>query len=313
MAQMAINPQTEAHITLVHGRELLHACSAAVNAETLRQADPNRARIIFAWNITQEMRELLSYGWQVQEPSVGGTLLDTESGRKAVVLDATLAGQSKPLSRAIFWDADHMVLPSSQRLQSLWAFRADAEIIGYPESAGCFNTGFMLFRPSLLQRRVYESLLEETAAEARGSYPRGDKRCVVTRKCWRNACQPNDQSYLNAVFSDKSAIVRRLRQRHGGGRSSTDVDVDDDKNSAYRELLPHDGLRRHPQNGSARLRYVPIPGTAFRMRTSTRFGAQYRSMSCLTTERQVRLSPLNATHTSQMMPTLKPAYPCHES
>lgn len=274
MMQPAPNPHAEAHLTLVHGSELLHACSAAVNAETLRSADPERARIAFAWRLSAESREVLSYGWQLRESddAVVGTLLDTESGRKAVVLDATLAGHKQPLSRAMFWDADHMVLPSSTRLKLLWDVRRDAEILAYPESSGCWNTGFMLFRPSRLRRKEYERLLAATAEEARGRYRRGDRRCVVTKRCWRNPCQPNDQSYLNAVYSSKSGILQRLRAS-GGGAGAV---------NAYAEA---NGMNR-----SVRGRYLPVPGSALRMRTSTRFGAQYGSRSCLVNVQQLRRS-----------------------
>jgi hypothetical protein len=196
--------RAEAHLTLVHGHELLHACSAAVIGETLRQADPTRARIAFVWNVSKEAHTLISHGWQVQDQAAaikGSPLIGTTAGRKAVILDATLAGHSRPLSRAMFWDVDHMVLPTSRRIRDLWSFRTDAELVGYPESRGCFNSGFMLFRPSKQRRYEYETLLQQTAGEARGEYKRGDSRCTVTARCWRNPCESNDQSYLNAVFA----------------------------------------------------------------------------------------------------------------
>ena len=263
--QQRVNRRTEAHITLVHGAELLHACSAAVNAEMLKRADPRRVRIAYGWKLSRESREVLSHGWQLQEqPNVVGSLIDTDSGRKAVVLDATLPGKSKPLSRAIFWDADHMPMATSKRLRHLWEVRPDAELLAYPESTGCFNTGFMLFRPSRLRRREYERLLAATSDEARGRFSRGDPRCTVTRRCWRNPCQPNDQSYLNAVYSSKSAVVRKLRDPSGA----------EDVNAG--------------SNTSLRGRYLPVPPTALRMRTSTKFGMQYRSRACLITMGSLR-------------------------
>lgn len=108
-----VDPRTEAHITLVHGPRpsLLHACAAAVNAEALRRADPTRARIAFAWNISEAALEILSHGWSVRllRDEVDGTLIDTLSGQKSVVLNATLDGQSEPATRAIFWDVRELM------------------------------------------------------------------------------------------------------------------------------------------------------------------------------------------------------------
>ena len=55
-----VEARNEAHITMLYGGhhsgdELLQACAAAVNAETLRVADPQRARIAFVWDGTREM------------------------------------------------------------------------------------------------------------------------------------------------------------------------------------------------------------------------------------------------------------------
>lgn len=161
-----------------------------------------------------------------------------------------------------------MVLPTSRRLRHVWSWRTDAELVGYPEATGCFNTGFFLFRPSQRRRWEHERLLAATADEARGRYPRGDKRCVVTRHCCKRTCEPNDQPYLNAVYSARSALVRQLRAADG-----------------------RDDIHAGGGNASLPPAYLPIAATALHMRTSTRYGCQYSSCrSCLVNTQQLTAS-----------------------
>lgn len=196
------SPATEGHLTVAFG-DGVHACAAAVNGATLAVRDPQRQRVAFVWNASDETLAILSHTWRIErvlEPKGGAR------GRKAVVLD----GGSRPLSRAIFWDTDHLVMPRDGKLEKLWDFAPHSSLVATPESPGCFNSGFFMFRPSAHRRAEYEALLTSG---------------LRVRRCDKGWRPLTDQSYLNVLYdahayrTNFAKLLRRMRANEsmGGG------------------------------------------------------------------------------------------------
>jgi hypothetical protein len=199
---------TEAHLTLVFG-DGIHACGAAAIGENLKLIDGERQRIAFVHNISAETRSVLEHAWQVREvsplPGVYG-----QRARKAALLDAR-DGSGALLTRAVYWDTDHLPLARSgdtdsaaRGLRKLWAASPAAQMVASPERAGCWNSGLMLFRPSERARYEYEALVRS------GAIPR---TCGAFTNRGVNS---DDQRWLNAVYRtpgarDESVMVRRVR------------------------------------------------------------------------------------------------------
>ena len=97
-------PSTEAHVAMVFGNGI-HACAAAVNGASLAALDPQRARTVLAWDVSEETIRILSHSWLVQhiESPPGGP-----RGVKSAILDAALPptnGQPmRRLTRAMYWE-----------------------------------------------------------------------------------------------------------------------------------------------------------------------------------------------------------------
>ena len=199
-------PSVEGHVTLVHGNGI-HACAAAINGAVLAAADPRRRRVAMAWNVSSETQRILSHSWTVEvlkKPPAGGA----RAALKAPVLGVSLLARStqSKLRRAAYWDADHFVLRTSRLTHAigrLWDFAPEARVVAVPEAAGCFNSGFFLFWPSLRSQREYEQLVEDTRPHAQP--PICDKGRVRA-----------DQTYLNAVLSDTMETASRKQRRVDG-------------------------------------------------------------------------------------------------
>ena len=95
-----------------------------------------------------------------------------------------------------------MVLPTGlpENLERLWNFASDAPIVAWPESSGCFNGGFFLFRPNVERRKDYNLLLSKARRVA---------------KCDRGAV--TDQSYLNAVYAGTHWLLKNGSRRRERG------------------------------------------------------------------------------------------------
>ena len=141
-------------------------------------------------------------GWEVQhlqnEPAV-----QTLSGRKAAILDARPDG-AQPLARALFWDTDILVLPAAARyLHAMWAYEPNATVLAKPEIRGCFNSGLMMFTPSVLRKREYERLIAHKPIPRRCPTGRFDRTT-------------SDQGYLNALYSDQNPFLQAMRAQYTG-------------------------------------------------------------------------------------------------
>jgi|EP00966_Prymnesium_polylepis_P329934 hypothetical protein len=176
MASTFTSPSTEAHLTLVYG-DSVYACAAAINGAVLSQLDPQRARIAFVWAASEATLRIIAHSWRVVRITPPGAEhgLDPSDApaRKLPLLDARLPARCPTglaqrggrdgapchsgieelqppapqsggrLSRAIYWDVDHMVLPTGSALavERLWNFSPGAKMVALPERAGCFNGG----------------------------------------------------------------------------------------------------------------------------------------------------------------------------
>ena len=183
----------QAHVIAIHG-DGVHACGAAVVGLNLMRIDPGRPRIALAFNISEDTRTILKAGWTVREGNNGRDPVIS----KGAVLDVRRG--SRLFSRALLWDADHLPLLSAGRqLERLWSFAPDIEALAFGEHWGCFNSGFILYRPSDLRRSEFEQLVGLGPA----AKPKG---------CSGQPNNPNDdQPYFNAVFHDSEYV-----RRHGG-------------------------------------------------------------------------------------------------
>ena len=192
-------PSTEVHVTVAFG-DGIQSCAAAVNGAVLSRLDPHRARVAYSWNVSAETLEILAHSWHVVQvpPPAGGP-----AAIKLPVLGTTLPGHSPPrlASRALFLDVDHMPIDAASAgsaMQQLWDFAPGAKMVASPEGAGCFNSGFMLFRPSLRRQREYGQLVVSRTAAAQ--VPPCDKGVL-----------PRDQSYLNALYWNRTGYLNQLR------------------------------------------------------------------------------------------------------
>ena len=177
----AIPPQRTGHTTLVIG-DAVHACAAAVIAVNLAHIDPTRPRIAYAFNVSDETRDILRRGWQLVEPEfdLGST---PALARKAHLLTVDL-------ERAIYWDVDHLPLRSERtqrELDKLWRLHPERDMMAPAESfqAGgwCFNSGLMVYRPRPSHFDAYVAVLD-------GRTPRRPA-------CWDGT----DQGVLNTLFA----------------------------------------------------------------------------------------------------------------
>ena len=111
------------------------------------------------------------------------------------------------------------------RLERLWDFGPEAKLVAFPETTGCFNSGFFMFRPSPWRQREYQWRL---------AHPTPPTSCDKGRL--------GDQSFLNAVYSDRDEPLRLFRQReHVGTHASRRADAE-----RYTAVEASTWASRHP-------------------------------------------------------------------
>ena len=193
----------EVHATIVHG-DGVHACAAAVNGAQLRQIDPKRSRVVYAFNISPKTRSILMASWDVRDMSAGTNLLRS---RKTVLFDARrMQDQPELFSRVLYWDTDMLPMTgrfSGANIDALFSVSPEADIVASPEGPGCFNAGFFLYKPSLVRREQYMRIIESATP------PR-------TCGAFRNLVD-DDQRAMNALYKPNktaSQIVRAIRSAY---------------------------------------------------------------------------------------------------
>lgn len=196
----------EGYVTLVYGDGAL-VCSAAVLGASLAAVDPSRPRFaLLAGTASTEVRAILSASWRIID--VDHLMPDVADvtgvpmrifGRKVAVLAA-------PLSRALFLDADQVLVLGNERrarLQALWAYRPEVEMFATTDGINkpCFNSGLLLFRPSQARASAYAMLLEQAAAHKRGALYFRETLPALRE------CGGFDQPFINAVYNDSWSLL----------------------------------------------------------------------------------------------------------
>ena len=143
--------RNQSYATIVYGDGAV-ACAAAVLGAVLADLDGTRSRTAVVWNVsTATRRVLLLSGWTIFEakPSAAPSGQQEPMARKAALW-------TLPYRRVIFWDADHMPVPTKEaasRLQKLWTMRGDPSFLAKGETPrhnrgnACLNSGLMLLSP----------------------------------------------------------------------------------------------------------------------------------------------------------------------
>eukprot|EP00316_Scyphosphaera_apsteinii_P005681 CAMPEP_0119346122 /NCGR_PEP_ID=MMETSP1333-20130426/107844_1 /TAXON_ID=418940 /ORGANISM="Scyphosphaera apsteinii, Strain RCC1455" /LENGTH=258 /DNA_ID=CAMNT_0007358621 /DNA_START=854 /DNA_END=1631 /DNA_ORIENTATION=- len=212
--------KSQAYATVIHG-DGPHACGAAVLGQVLQEIDSRRPRAIIAINVSAETQELLSdsglwqlhvyadmeYNWRFWGQK--NAYLEPSS-RKAALWDL-------PFERVLFFDSDHLPLPSStaaQRLQALW--NLEGPIVAAVNAAQgirdpCFNGGLLLLHPDPKVARQYKELVK--ARQRTHNFP----------------CRPDDQAFLNKLFPIWTRIERNvwriMTTAHDDGKRATQHQV----------------------------------------------------------------------------------------
>lgn len=231
MVAGSANPQSEAYATVVHGAGM-HACAAAINGAILARHDPRRPRFAMTWNVSRESQQIIEHSWTVvpvpqpagisrivRKVPLIGLSVTTSLPRRPPLPDpernarlSSKAAAARRLHRVTFCDVDHFVLPSetlSSALTNLWDLAPEAKMVAFPESAGCFNSGFFMYRPSRARQRELEWRIAQP---------------VQPPICDKSHALVTDQSYLNAVYSRRDALINQLRKNDTRHRRASDVE-----------------------------------------------------------------------------------------
>ena len=208
-------PSETCYATLVYGPAHV-ACLAATVGAVLRDVDPARPRVAVT-RISEDTRSILTAAndagplWTIMEGSEWAECCK-HTGRKADLLRIHRCGL------IAFLDADALPIASPSlpaAITSLWAMAAalppSADVIGalhdrFMRHPSCFNSAFMLLRPSRDRYEAYRSLVLR-------------RRVCCCARARRVRSRPNDcacaltHAHLTTHSMIPSAGTRRLSHR----------------------------------------------------------------------------------------------------
>ena len=184
-----------------------HTCAAAVLGLLLRGLSPSTPAIAVVFNATAAMRNILSaVGLHVHDAGRFRSERYRVPGRPGWAPRILPTGQKDalwalPYERVLYWDSDHIPLPSARarrRVHALWRLLDDEHALAAAPNAAqhvatkCFNSGLMLLRPSEAARR----------ALARAH----DRRVIAWNLKCRHGWFAADQPFLNFVFQNWTTL-----------------------------------------------------------------------------------------------------------
>ena len=188
-------------------------CSAALLGASLAALDPGRPRLaLLVGNSTSARTVLTGAGWQVMSADALVPDVADSTGAPMRRFGRKLAVLAAPFSRALFIDADVLVVAGArqrERLQRLWAQAPDAELLATTDGARpstsptCFNSGMLLYRPSAARATSYARLLERAAAHRGGAL--AFRTTLVSGS--GGSCPGYDQPFLNAVYAGAWSLL----------------------------------------------------------------------------------------------------------
>ncbi len=198
---MALHPDEEIYATAIQGLKPAYTCAAAALGSTLRNLDDTRRRVALVDNVsTSIVATLVLANWTVVRiEDVTGPEFKMARFYQPVYA-VKLALFALPVQRLVYFDADHLPVLSetaAAKLKALWRLQG-----GDPVAASetfdtrcnprrCFNSGFMLVRPS---PAAYEQVIRS--------------RQVLTFHGQRCHFLPGDQPILNVVFRNFTPVPR---------------------------------------------------------------------------------------------------------
>ena len=207
-AQGGMAPSTcrEAYATVLHGQEPSNVCGVTTLGQILTRLDPSRPRVVLVHNVAPALLQLVrDNNWTVHHAKHSDMKLwqgVRSLGHHAVKMQLL----TLPCERLLYFDADHVPdQTSGAALQRLWnlpqpgAIAAQETVDGRCRTRPCFNSGFMMIRPS---PKAYEVLQQHTQAYSTMALPLTRLRC--------SSGFPGDQPLLNEAFPNFTRIPRGI-------------------------------------------------------------------------------------------------------
>jgi hypothetical protein len=195
----------EAYATVLHGHHPNNVCGVTTLGHMLARLDPSRPRVVLVHNVTPALLQLVRANrWTVHHANHSDMKLwkGRALGHHAVKIQLL----SLPCERLLYFDADHVPdQTSGAALQRLWklpqpgAIAAQETVDSRCRARPCFNSGFMMIRPS---PKAYEAAQQHAQAYSTMALPLTGMRC--------SSGFPGDQPLLNEAFPNFTRIPRGI-------------------------------------------------------------------------------------------------------
>ena len=196
----------EAYATVLHGFQPSNFCGVAILGQMLARLDSSRPRIVLVHNVTPALVQLARDNtWTVHHAKHSDIKL-WQGMRHLGHHVVKILLLSLPCERLLYFDADHVLDETSgTALQRLWtlpqpgAIAAQETVDGKCRTRPCFNSGFMMIRPS---PNAYKLVLQRAKAHSAMASPHTRMRC--------QSGFPGDQPLLNEAFPNFTRIPRGI-------------------------------------------------------------------------------------------------------
>jgi len=200
---MALRLDEEIYATAIQGVNPAFTCAAAALGTTLRNLDNTRRRVALVDNVSTSIVDtLVLTNWTVvRVEDVAGPEFEIARFYQPVYA-VKLALFALPVQQLIYFDADHLPVLSANataKLKALWQLKGSSPVAASEtfdrqcNPRRCFNSGFMLIRPSPV---------------AYGRVIRSGR--VLTFHGQRCHFLPGDQPILNVVFRNFTPVPRDM-------------------------------------------------------------------------------------------------------
>ena len=195
----------EAYATVLHGHHPSNLCGVTTLGHMLARLDSSRPRVVLVHNVTPVLLQLVRANkWTVHHANHSDMKLwkGRALGHHAVKIQLL----SLPCERLLYFDADHVPdQTSGAALQRLWklpqpgAIAAQETVDSRCRARPCFNSGFMMIRPS---PKAHEAVQQHAQAYGAMAWPLTGMRC--------SSGFPGDQPLLNEAFPNFTRIPRGI-------------------------------------------------------------------------------------------------------